>query len=64
MLTVTRRVGETIKIDGGITIKVVRIRGSQIRLSIDAPQETGIRRGERKDDEANPDLLSEGVLNG
>ena len=53
MLVMTRRVGESIEIDGGIWVKVVRIRGNQVRLSIDAPQETGIRRGEIKDRSAS-----------
>lgn len=66
MLVVTRRVGQTIEIDGGITLKVMRVRGNQIRLAIDAPPETGIRRGEVKqgvDDQANPNPALEGVLN-
>lgn len=42
-LKVSRRLGEQIEIDGGITITVKSFRGSQILLEIDAPAEIGIR---------------------
>lgn len=46
MLTLTRTEGEKIVIDGGITITVVRIKGDQVRIGIEAPREVGIWRQE------------------
>ena len=46
MLVLGRVQGESIEIDGGIVITVVRIKGSGVRIGIQAPQETKIRRGE------------------
>ena len=46
MLLLTRRVGESIVIDGGITITVDRLRGRGVRLGIEAPPGTRILRSE------------------
>jgi carbon storage regulator len=46
MLVLTRKVGETLVIDGRITVTVIGFRGHQIRLGIVAPTETRILRGE------------------
>ncbi len=46
MLVLTRKVGESIKINDDITITVVQVRGKQIRLGIDAPRETKVHREE------------------
>lgn len=46
MLVLTRKVGETVVIDGGIVITLVEIRGERIRLSFDAPRGIKIHRGE------------------
>jgi carbon storage regulator len=46
MLVLGRVQGESIEIDGGIVVTVVRIKGSGVRIGIQAPQETKIRRGE------------------
>ena len=37
MLVLTRKIGETIVIDGGIKVTVVKIDGNKVRLAIDAP---------------------------
>ena len=37
MLVLTRRAGESIMIDDDIELKVLKIRGSQVHLGIDAP---------------------------
>jgi carbon storage regulator len=37
MLVLSRKLNETIVIDGNILVKVVDIRGSQVRLGIEAP---------------------------
>ena len=46
MLMLTRRVNEKIRIDDDITITVVELRGNQVRLGIDAPQDVIIHREE------------------
>lgn len=49
MLVLTRKLGEKIQIGGGITVSVVEIRGSKIRLGIDAPDDVPIVRSELHD---------------
>ncbi len=46
MLVLTRRAGESIMIDGRIELKVLRIKGSQVHIGIEAPRETAIHRKE------------------
>lgn len=46
MLVLSRKENESIVIDGHITITVVKIRGHQIRLGIEAPHGVPIRREE------------------
>ncbi len=47
MLVLTRKLGEDIVIDGlNITIKVVQVRGKQVRLGIECPKEVKVYRGE------------------
>ena len=46
MLALTRKVGESIVIGGGIVVTVVDIKGDNIRLGIEAPKEIKIYRGE------------------
>jgi len=46
MLVLSRRLNETIIIDGGIEITVVGFRGNQVRLGIKAPDTIGIYREE------------------
>ena len=46
MLVLTRRAGESIMIDGSIELKVLRIKGSQVHIGIEAPRETTIHRKE------------------
>jgi len=45
-LILSRREGETIVIDEKITITLLEVDGKTIRLSIEAPREVNIRRGE------------------
>jgi carbon storage regulator len=49
MLVLTRKAGEKIHIGNGITITVVEVRGSKIRLGIDAPEDVPIFRAELND---------------
>lgn len=46
MLTLTRKVGETIKIGDDIVIVVKEIRKNQVRIGIDAPRTFEILRSE------------------
>ncbi len=46
MLVLSRKVDETIVIDGNITITVTRISGDIVRLGFDAPRDVKIYRGE------------------
>ncbi|MCY4644803.1 MAG: carbon storage regulator CsrA [Bacteriovoracales bacterium] len=46
MLVLTRKIGESITIDGHIKIVVVQVKGKQVRLGIKAPKETKIHREE------------------
>lgn len=46
MLVLTRRAGESIIIDDDIELKVLKIRGSQVHLGIDAPKQAAVHRKE------------------
>jgi carbon storage regulator len=46
MLVLTRKLGESIAIDDHIKIRVVQIKGKQVRLGIEAPKDTKIHREE------------------
>jgi len=44
MLVLTRKPGESIRIDGEITVTVSEVRGGRVKLSIDAPKSVRIVR--------------------
>ncbi len=46
MLVLTRKIGEEIIIGGVIRVKVADIRGSRVRLAIEAPREMSVQRQE------------------
>ena len=46
MLILTRRVGETVMIGDNVTITVLDIKGSQVRLGVKAPKEVSVHREE------------------
>lgn len=46
MLVLSRKIGERIVIEPGIEIAVVDIRGSRVRIGIEAPADVSIRRSE------------------
>ena len=46
MLLLNRKVGESIVVNDDIEIKVKKISGSRVRVSISAPKNVRIRRGE------------------
>ena len=45
-LILTRRVGETIYIDGTITVTVLGIKGNQTRIGVNAPRDIAVHREE------------------
>jgi carbon storage regulator len=46
MLVLTRKLGEKIVIDGGITVTVLEIAGQRVRVGVQAPDDVRILRGE------------------
>jgi len=46
MLVLTRKIGDSIEIDGQITVIVKKISGNRVVLGIDAPQHFHIKRSE------------------
>ena len=46
MLILTRKSGETITIGEDIQVKVISIKGGQVRIGIDAPREVNVNREE------------------
>ncbi len=53
MLILTRRIDESIMIDDDIKIKVLGIRGNQIRISIEAPEDVVIMREELLEEDSS-----------
>lgn len=46
MLVLSRKVGESVIIDGRIVVKIVRLDGDAVRIGIEAPAEVPIHRQE------------------
>jgi carbon storage regulator len=46
MLVLSRREGESIVIDGEVVVTILEIKGSQIRLGIQAPKDVAVWRKE------------------
>ncbi len=46
MLVLTRKVNQSIIIDGGIEVVVLEVRGEQVRLGIKAPKNVPVHRKE------------------
>ena len=65
MLVLTRKVGDSILIGESIKIQVVKVKGCQVRLGIEAPKETKIFRHEIlesvKKDSSKEEKISVGV---
>jgi carbon storage regulator len=49
MLVLTRKPGEVIRLGLDITVRVLEVKGCQVRLGIDAPDRVNIVRGELHD---------------
>jgi carbon storage regulator len=50
MLILSRKMGETVVIDGRIRVKVVRMEGDVVKIGIDAPSSVSIHRQEIYDE--------------
>lgn len=46
MLVLTRKLGEVIRVGDTVTVRVLEVKGNQVRLGIEAPQEVRIYREE------------------
>jgi carbon storage regulator len=46
MLILTRRLGERILIGDDVTVTVLRVKGNQVRLGVDAPRTVSVQREE------------------
>jgi carbon storage regulator len=46
MLILTRRVGETVMIGDNVTVTIVGVRGTQIRIGVNAPKDVTVHRKE------------------
>ena len=46
MLILTRKSGEGIRIGDAITLKILEIRGNQVRLGVEAPRNVSVHREE------------------
>lgn len=49
MLVLSRKIGESIQIAGGIRVTVTEVRGGRVRLSIEAPSDVRVLRKEVAD---------------
>ncbi len=65
MLVLTRKADETIVIEGGITITVVKVGRNVVRIGVDAPDDRRIYRGELLEkDDFQPSATRELASNG
>ena len=46
MLILTRRVGETAMIGNEVTVTVLRVKGNQVRVGVNAPKDVAVHREE------------------
>ncbi len=58
MLILTRRIGETFKVGDDVSVTVLGVRGSQIRIGISAPRGIDVYREEIYDKRKNADKKS------
>ncbi|MEP7731133.1 carbon storage regulator CsrA [Marinomonas primoryensis] len=46
MLILTRRINETINIDNNIQVKIISVKGGQVRIGVTAPKDVIVHREE------------------
>jgi carbon storage regulator len=46
MLILTRRIGETLMVGDDVTVTVMDVKGSQVKLGISAPKDVAVHRKE------------------
>jgi carbon storage regulator len=46
MLVLTRKLGEVIRVGDAVTVRVLEVKGNQVRLGVEAPMEVRIYREE------------------
>ncbi len=46
MLILTRRIGETVMIGEEVVVTVLRVKGNQVRLGVEAPKHISVQREE------------------
>ena len=46
MLILTRRVGETVMIGNDVTVTILGVKGNQVRVGFNAPQDVAVHREE------------------
>jgi len=60
MLILTRRIGESLKIGDNVTVAVMGIKGTQVRIGIDAPKDVTVLREEIADKSKRDDSSVQG----
>ena len=65
VLILTRRVGEKVMIGDDVSVTVLRVKGNQVRLGVDAPKSVSVQREEifnrMKGEGADPGDSGEGA---
>lgn len=59
MLVLSRKLGESIEIGNGISVKVIAVQGGRVKIGIEAPESISITRSELlvdQDDQQRPAL--------
>jgi len=46
MLILTRREGESLRIGEDVTVTILRVKGSQVRIGVNAPKDVAVQREE------------------
>jgi carbon storage regulator CsrA len=64
MLVLSRKINESIVIDGQIKIEVLKVKGNTIRLGITAPNEVRVLRGELAPFGKQPEMVVEATERG
>jgi carbon storage regulator len=58
MLVLSRKVGDSIVIDGNIVLTVVKVDRNQVRLGIEAPKHIQVLRSEIRDEEERKKMIT------